>query len=89
VARKILFYETGPAEVPAPEPGAGEIRLRVKAIGLNRAKISFRAATYGPPPAAFPAQLGLEASGAIDAVGAGECVAASSIRAATSSGLET
>ena len=72
MARKILFYETGPAEilkiveVPTPEPGAGEIRIRVKAIGLNRAEINFRAATYDTPPA-FPAQLGLEASGEIDA----------------------
>jgi NADPH:quinone reductase-like Zn-dependent oxidoreductase len=46
-------------EVPTPEPGAGEIRIRVKAIGLNRAEINFRAAIYGLPPA-FPAQLGLE-----------------------------
>jgi NADPH:quinone reductase-like Zn-dependent oxidoreductase len=42
----------------------------MKAIGLNRAEINFRAATYGAPPA-FPAQLGLEASGEIDAVGSG------------------
>src|SRR5580658_4801130 len=66
----------GPAEilkivkVPTPEPGGRGIRIRVKAIGLNRAEINFRAATYGPPPA-FPVQLGLEASGAVDAVGAG------------------
>jgi NADPH:quinone reductase-like Zn-dependent oxidoreductase len=46
-----LFYETGSAEVlkivevTTPEPGAGEIRIRVKAIGLNRAEINFRAAT--------------------------------------------
>ena len=74
MARKILFYETGSAEVlkivEVPEPGAGEIRIRVKAIGLNRAEINFRAATYGPPPA-LPAQLGLEAAGEIDAVGSG------------------
>jgi NADPH:quinone reductase-like Zn-dependent oxidoreductase len=76
VARKIFFYETEPAEVlkivevPTPEPRAGEIRICVKAIGLNRAEINFRTATYGPPPA-FPAQLGLGASGAVDAVGAG------------------
>jgi NADPH:quinone reductase-like Zn-dependent oxidoreductase len=55
---------------PTPEPGAGEIRIRVKAIGRNRAEINFRAATYAPPPA-FPAQLGLETSGEIDAVGSG------------------
>ena len=48
MARKILFYEMGPAdvlkivEVPTPEPGAGEIRIQVKAIGLNRAEINFR-----------------------------------------------
>ncbi len=76
MARKILFYETGGAEVlkivevPTPEPGAVEIRIRVKAIGLNCAEINFRAGTYGPPPA-VPAQLGLEASGEIDAVGTG------------------
>lgn len=57
-------------EVPTPEPGAGEIRIRVKAIGLNRAEINFRAGTYGPTPA-LPAQLGLEASGEIDAIGTG------------------
>jgi NADPH:quinone reductase-like Zn-dependent oxidoreductase len=57
-------------EVPTPEPGGRGIRIRVKAIGLNRAEINFRAATHGPPPA-FPAQLGLEAFGEIDAVGSG------------------
>jgi NADPH:quinone reductase-like Zn-dependent oxidoreductase len=47
VARKILFYETGGpemlkiVEVPPPEPGAGEIRMRVKAIGLNRSEVTF------------------------------------------------
>jgi NADPH:quinone reductase-like Zn-dependent oxidoreductase len=41
VARKILFYETGGAEVleiveiPTPEPGAGEVRIRVKANGAT------------------------------------------------------
>jgi len=48
VAREILFYEAEPAEVlkivevSTPEPGAGEIRIPVKAIGLNRAEINFR-----------------------------------------------
>jgi NADPH:quinone reductase-like Zn-dependent oxidoreductase len=76
VARKILFYETGGpevlkiVEVPTPEPGAGEIRIRVKAIGLNRSEVNFRAGTYGPPPA-LPAQLGSEVSGEVDAVGTG------------------
>ena len=44
----VRFHETGGAEVlkleemPLPEPGTGEVRLRVKAIGLNRAEVSFR-----------------------------------------------
>jgi threonine dehydrogenase-like Zn-dependent dehydrogenase len=76
VARKILFYETGGpevlkiVEVLTPEPGAGEIRIRVKAIGLNRSEVNFRAGTCGPPPA-LPAQLGSEVSGEVDAVGTG------------------
>ena len=46
MARKILVHQTGPAEVlkiesiPTPEPGKGEVRIRVKAIGLNRAEVN-------------------------------------------------
>jgi NADPH:quinone reductase-like Zn-dependent oxidoreductase len=57
-------------EVPTPDAGAGEVRIRVKAIGLNRAEVNARAGTYGPPPG-FPAPLGFEASGEIDALGSG------------------
>jgi hypothetical protein len=49
-------------EVPTPEPGVGEIRIRVKAIGLNRAEINFLAATYGPPPA-FPDSIDCRQAG--------------------------
>ena len=44
----VRFHKTGPAEVlqfdelPVPQPGPGEIRLRVKALGLNRAEVMFR-----------------------------------------------
>jgi NADPH:quinone reductase-like Zn-dependent oxidoreductase len=39
-------HQTGPADVlkipsiPTPEPGKGEVRVRVKAIGLNRAEVN-------------------------------------------------
>ena len=52
MAREIVFYETAPAEIVkivevlTPEPGAGEIRIRVKAIGLNRAEANFRVVTF-------------------------------------------
>ncbi len=76
MAIKVLFHQTGSADVlqivnvPDPEPGVGEVRLRVRAIGINRSEINFRAGTYGQPPS-LPAQLGFEAAGQIDALGPG------------------
>ena len=75
-ARIVRFHQTGEAEVllletlPLPEPAAGEVRLRVKAIGLNRAEVMFRRGQYLIQPQ-LPSLLGYEASGTIEAVGAG------------------
>jgi NADPH:quinone reductase-like Zn-dependent oxidoreductase len=72
--RSVRFNETGGAEVlqivdvPIPEPGAGEVRIRVHALGLNRAEVMYRSGAYLQTPT-FPAQLGYEAAGVIDAVG--------------------
>jgi NADPH:quinone reductase len=72
----VRFYQTGPAEVlriedlPQRQPKDNEVRLRVQAIGLNRAEIMFRNGVYLETPV-FPARLGLEAAGIVDAVGAG------------------
>jgi NADPH:quinone reductase-like Zn-dependent oxidoreductase len=57
-------------ELPLPEPAKGEVRLRVKAIGLNRAEIMFRNGQYLETPV-FPAKNGYEASGIVEAVGPG------------------
>jgi NADPH:quinone reductase-like Zn-dependent oxidoreductase len=76
MAKQIWLRETGTADVlkiesvPTPEPNAGEVRIRVKAIGLNRAEVNLRAGTYGKPPK-LPLPIGLEAAGTIDAIGAG------------------
>lgn len=73
--RVVRFNETGPASVlqiveePATLPAAGEVRIKVDAIGLNRAEVMFREGAYLETPV-FPAKLGYEASGVIDAVGA-------------------
>jgi NADPH:quinone reductase-like Zn-dependent oxidoreductase len=75
-AKIVRFHQTGPAEVlqfdelPLPEPGPGEIRLRVKALGLNRAEIMFRNGQYLETPVP-PAKNGYEAAGIIEAVGPG------------------
>ncbi len=68
------FYETGGPEVlkledaPTPEPGNGEVRLKVQAIGLNRAESMFYRGQYIYQPK-LPARIGYEAAGVVEAVG--------------------
>jgi NADPH:quinone reductase len=50
------------------EPGPGEIRIRHKAVGLNYIDMYQRAGMY---PLPLPLQLGMEASGVVEAVGTG------------------
>ena len=72
----VRFYETGGAEVlkveewPLVEPGEGEVRLTVEAIGINRAEVMFRQGQYLENPQ-LPSRLGYEAAGVVDAVGPG------------------
>ena len=56
-------------EVPRPEPGPSEIRVRVRAAGVNRAEILQRRGLYPAPPG-WPADVpGLEFAGEVEAVG--------------------
>jgi NADPH:quinone reductase len=57
-------------ERPVPQPGPGQILIKVAATALNRADLLQAMGLYPPPPGA-PATLGLEASGTVAAVGAG------------------
>jgi NADPH:quinone reductase-like Zn-dependent oxidoreductase len=74
--RAIRFYQTGGPEVLKIEsvdlagPGVGEVRIAVKALGLNRAESMFRSGQYLEQPS-FPARLGYEAAGIVEAVGQG------------------
>jgi NADPH:quinone reductase len=71
--RKIIHGNDQPltlAVVARPEPGAGEILIRVAAAGVNRPDLTQRAGFYPPPPGA-PETLGLEVSGTVEAVGRG------------------
>lgn len=74
--RQVVFHETGDADVlqiedqPLIEPGEGEVRIKVDAIGLNRAEVMFRRGQYLEQPQ-FPSRLGYEASGTVDALGRG------------------
>ena len=54
--------------VTVGEPGAGEIRIRHHAVGLNFIDVYQRSGLY---PLPMPLQLGMEAAGVVEAVGAG------------------
>ena len=66
----------GPAEAliladrPAPEAGPGQIRIRVRAAGVNRPDLLQRLGRYPAPPGASDI-LGLEVAGEVDQVGEG------------------
>jgi putative PIG3 family NAD(P)H quinone oxidoreductase len=71
--RKIIHGPDTPltlAVVARPEPGPGEILIRVAAAGVNRPDLMQRAGLYPPPPGA-PETLGLEVAGVVETVGAG------------------
>ena len=55
-------------DVNVGEPGPGQVRIRHKAVGLNYIDVYQRNGLY---PFAMPLQLGMEASGVIEAVGEG------------------
>jgi NADPH2:quinone reductase len=56
-------------EVPAPTAGPGELQVRVRAAGLNRADIYQRRGGYPAPPGWPPDIPGLEYAGQVEAVG--------------------
>ena len=58
------------ARQPLPVPADGEVRIAVRAAGINRADVLQRRGMY-PAPKGAPAWPGLEVSGVIDAVGPG------------------
>jgi NADPH:quinone reductase len=58
-------------ERPKPEPGIGQIRVRVRASALNRADVMQRAGNYPVPPGVSAELAGMEYSGEVDVLGPG------------------
>ncbi len=56
------------AESPVPQPGRGDVLIRVAAAGVNRPDVLQRSGSYPPPPGAS-SLLGLEVAGTIVATG--------------------
>ncbi|BCZ79481.1 zinc-dependent alcohol dehydrogenase family protein [Paraburkholderia terrae] len=75
MTRAVRFHQTGGPEVlqfddvQVASPQSGEVQIRVKALGINRAEVMYRTGKYVIDPQ-FPAKLGYEASGEVVAVGA-------------------
>ncbi|MBS4044719.1 MAG: zinc-dependent alcohol dehydrogenase family protein [Alphaproteobacteria bacterium] len=76
MARVVRFHQLGGPEVlrietmEVPPPGPGEVQIRVRALGLNRAEALIRSGRYivSPP---LPSGLGCEAAGQIESLGPG------------------
>src|SRR5215468_6843969 len=72
--KAMLVHEVGGPEqlswedVPKPEPGPGEARIRQTAIGLNFIDVYNRTGLYKMP---LPAVVGQEGAGVVEAVGPG------------------
>ncbi|MFI8740756.1 quinone oxidoreductase family protein [Stutzerimonas zhaodongensis] len=75
MSQRIQFSQHGGPEVleqvdvPVATPGAGEVRVRNHAIGLNFIDTYFRSGLYAPP--SLPSGLGTEGAGVVEALGEG------------------
>ncbi|MGH8440095.1 MAG: zinc-dependent alcohol dehydrogenase family protein [Pseudomonas sp.] len=76
MSRMIRFHKFGPAEVlkieeqVAPQPAAGEVQIRVEAIGISWYDVLWRQ-NLAPSQARLPAGMGHEMAGVVSAVGEG------------------
>ncbi len=74
--RAVQFHQFGGPEVlvvtdlPKPEPGPGQVLIRVAAAGINFADTQMRQATYAMLPE-LPCVLGIEVAGTVEALGEG------------------
>jgi NADPH:quinone reductase-like Zn-dependent oxidoreductase len=74
MTRSVRIHEFGGADVlkiedvAIGEPGAGEVRLRIHAIGVNRTEVTLRSGR-SPAKPILPSTIGFEAAGVIEALG--------------------
>jgi NADPH:quinone reductase-like Zn-dependent oxidoreductase len=76
--KAVRFDEYGPVEVldvrdvPVPEPGPGQVLVRVRAAGINPGEAKIReGALHERWPATFPSGQGSDFAGVVDALGPG------------------
>lgn len=73
--RAVIVNEYGDtpvlAEVPTPQPGPGQVLIRVEAAGMNPMDRRLADGEWKPAPATFPMVLGADAAGVVEEVGEG------------------
>lgn len=76
MAKAIVFSEMGApdvlkiVDVPDPSPNAGEVRVEMRSVGVNRSDVAFRTGKYLVTPN-MPCSLGVEGAGVVRALGEG------------------
>jgi NADPH:quinone reductase-like Zn-dependent oxidoreductase len=72
----VRFHQLGGPEnlrledAPTPQPGQGEVKIKIAAVGLNRAEFMYMNGYYLEQPN-LPSRIGYEAAGVVEAVGEG------------------
>jgi NADPH:quinone reductase len=73
--RAVIVSEYGDtpvvAEVPKPQPGPGQILIKLEAAGMNPMDRKLADGAWKPAPATFPMVLGADAAGVVEQVGEG------------------
>jgi NADPH:quinone reductase len=59
------------AEIPTPEPGRGQVLLKLRAAGMNPMDPVLASGDWKPMPATFPMVLGADGAGVIEKLGDG------------------
>ena len=59
------------AEVPTPQPGPGQVLIKLRAAGMNPMDRTLASGDWRPMPATFPMVLGADGAGVVERVGVG------------------
>src|SRR5580692_6314649 len=59
------------AEVPTPQPGPGQVLIKLSAAGMNPMDRTLASGDWRPMPATFPMVLGADGAGVVEQVGEG------------------
>jgi NADPH:quinone reductase len=61
----------GVAEIPTPEPGQGQVLIKLRAAGMNPMDLWLASGAWKPMPATFPMVLGADGAGVVEELGEG------------------